>query len=157
MPYKDDEKRKESDKERARRYRERHTQASPPPAVTPAVTPGTGIDGWHTTEDGRRYILQRSFGGLVRRYGPGGPDFSYYDPLVNEELPKGTGLTKYLRQDPTRLVRLQRIAGSLASYKKSQAFHGQNPLEMVWFGIGGPTMAEIGRVLGTQEPLITVR
>ena len=117
----------------------------------------TGIDGWHTTEDGRRYILQRSFGGLVRRYGPGGPDFSYYNPQVNEELPKGTGLTKYLRQDPTRLVRLQRVAGSLASYKKSQAFHGQNPAEMVWFGLGGPTMAEIGKVLGTQEPLIMVR
>lgn len=37
-----------------------------------------GVDGWHTTDKGMRYILQDTgMGGMARRYSPGPRMFSY--------------------------------------------------------------------------------
>jgi len=103
MPYKTS----EAQAEAQRRYRERITQrdnATVNPAVNPepeiaqeatrdnvnplvpgfdgkmkAYDPGTdGVDGWHETDKGMKYILQDTgMGGMGRCYRPGSRMFSY--------------------------------------------------------------------------------
>jgi len=100
--YKDKEKEREAARVRMQRMRAHVTPAEDvTPFVTPeTVTPGEvdvtplvpgvdgkmkpynpetdGVDGWHTTDKGMKYIRQDTgMGGMVRRYGPGARMFRY--------------------------------------------------------------------------------
>ena len=160
MPYKDPEKQKEYWKDKKRKDRmstptlstpeDVHPEMSTPQVVkqdgsTGAYDPQTdGIDGWHFTGLGRAYIHQRSFGGVVRRYGPGGLEMSYYDPPVLERA-QGQGwrhFKDYIGKDSARLEGVKRIAGSLGKYQSE-----------VFFGLGGLTVKDISEVIGELPPL----
>ena len=94
MPYSDPERQKEANlraQHKRRGMTEGMTEASlsHPEVSHPEVPgidgqpksydPGTdGVDGWHTTDKGMKYILQDTgMGGMARRYSPGPRMFSY--------------------------------------------------------------------------------
>ena len=80
MPYSDPEKQREAVRQAVQRHRGiTETQVIPDPCNTPDVIPDNqGVDGWHTTDKGMRYILQDTgLGGYARRYSPGPRMFSY--------------------------------------------------------------------------------
>jgi hypothetical protein len=66
--------------QRERRQRQREAPGEAPGHVKPhnEAPDNQGVDGWHTTDKGMRYILQDTgMGGMARRYSPGPRMFSY--------------------------------------------------------------------------------